>query len=228
MHDVTFLRVFTDARSANGNQLGVIVEGAAVAADDRQAIAAELGFSETVFVDDPIEGRIKIFTPARELPFAGHPAVGTAWLLRHLGFSTKCLFVSAGTLDTSQQDGVTYVTARPSWVSRPFNIMQMDAPADIDELRAPPVGLGHGLVWAWTDERAGRLRTRVFSANLSVDGSLVEDEATGSASMQLAVALNRPLRITQGRGSVLFANPLGGDRCQIGGSVCLDEAIALN
>ena len=40
-----------------------------------------LGFSETVYVDDPDTGQLRIFTPAAELPFAGHPLVGTAWLL---------------------------------------------------------------------------------------------------------------------------------------------------
>ena len=45
------------------------------------AVAAELGFSETVFVDDAERGEIRIFTPQEELRFAGHPVVGTAWLL---------------------------------------------------------------------------------------------------------------------------------------------------
>ena len=48
-------------------------------------VAAELGFSETVFVEDRESGRIRIFTPGLELPFAGHPTVGTAWLLAETG-----------------------------------------------------------------------------------------------------------------------------------------------
>ena len=50
-------------------------------AERRQAVAADLGLSETVFVDDAERGEVRIFTPAVELDFAGHPAVGTAWLL---------------------------------------------------------------------------------------------------------------------------------------------------
>jgi trans-2,3-dihydro-3-hydroxyanthranilate isomerase len=53
-----------------------------------QAFAAELGISETTFVLDPREGgdhRVRIFTPVRELPMAGHPVVGTAWVLRAAG-----------------------------------------------------------------------------------------------------------------------------------------------
>ena len=47
----------------------------------QKIVATDLGFSETVFVDDPETGELRIFTPTTELPFAGHPLVGTAWLL---------------------------------------------------------------------------------------------------------------------------------------------------
>ena len=52
-----------------------------------QAIAAELGFSETVFIDWRDGGipHVRIFTPATELPFAGHPLVGSAWVLASIG-----------------------------------------------------------------------------------------------------------------------------------------------
>ena len=59
-----------------------------VSGSDMQAIAADLGFSETVFVDwcDPTtDPSVRIFTPKDELPFAGHPLVGTAWTLSMLG-----------------------------------------------------------------------------------------------------------------------------------------------
>ena len=79
------LRVFLGADGGGGNPLGVILEGGAVPAARRQAVAADLGFSETVFVDDRETGALRIFTPAVELPLAGHPLVGTAWLLAHAG-----------------------------------------------------------------------------------------------------------------------------------------------
>jgi len=55
-----------------------------------QTIAAELGFSETVFIDWMDEGtpHVRIFTPAIEMPFAGHPLVGSAWVLASLGPGT--------------------------------------------------------------------------------------------------------------------------------------------
>ena len=73
--------VFTDRRLA-GNPLAVIFDGDELSDDAMQAIAKETNLSETVFVqpaDNPAyTARIRIFTPGRELPFAGHPTVGTA------------------------------------------------------------------------------------------------------------------------------------------------------
>jgi len=59
------LRVFVGPDGRGGNPLGVFLDGARIAPDRRLAIARDLGFSETVFVDDPAEGAIRIFTPGR-------------------------------------------------------------------------------------------------------------------------------------------------------------------
>jgi trans-2,3-dihydro-3-hydroxyanthranilate isomerase len=73
--------VFTDTKLA-GNPLAVIFDGEGLGDEAMQAIACETNLSETVFVqpaDNPAyTARIRIFTPGRELPFAGHPTVGTA------------------------------------------------------------------------------------------------------------------------------------------------------
>jgi PhzF family phenazine biosynthesis protein len=86
--DVTVLRVFTDAGGNFGNPLGVI-DAATVEPYQRQPIAAELGYSETVFIDLPASGSTtagaRIYTPLIELPFAGHPTVGASWWLRSIG-----------------------------------------------------------------------------------------------------------------------------------------------
>src|SRR5436309_11290746 len=79
--DLHVLRVFCGDDGRGGNPLGVFLDGGAIASDQRQAVAHDLGFSETVFVDDGRSGDIAIFTPQAELDFAGHPTVGTAWLL---------------------------------------------------------------------------------------------------------------------------------------------------
>lgn len=78
------LDVFTDQPLA-GNPLAVVLDAEGLDVDRMQAIAREFNLSETVFVlspRDPINtARVRIFTPGRELPFAGHPTVGTAVLL---------------------------------------------------------------------------------------------------------------------------------------------------
>ena len=75
--------VFTD-RPLAGNQLAVFTDGREADDASMQALARELNLSETVFVLPPSEGghaRIRIFTPATELPFAGHPVLGSAFVL---------------------------------------------------------------------------------------------------------------------------------------------------
>jgi trans-2,3-dihydro-3-hydroxyanthranilate isomerase len=76
--------VFTD-RAYAGNPLAVVHGGSELTGTQMQAIAAEFGLSETAFPLPPTapgaDYRLRIFTPARELPFAGHPSVGAAWVL---------------------------------------------------------------------------------------------------------------------------------------------------
>jgi len=75
--------VFTD-RPLTGNPLAVFTDARAIPDRALQALAREINYSETVFVYPPAAGghaRIRIFTPSRELPFAGHPVLGTAFVL---------------------------------------------------------------------------------------------------------------------------------------------------
>lgn len=82
------LDVFTD-RPFGGNQLAVLPEAAGIDDARMQAVAAEFGFSETTFVLPPTRSghdcRVRIFTPRHEMPFAGHPTIGTAIALANLG-----------------------------------------------------------------------------------------------------------------------------------------------
>ena len=109
------LRVFLGPDGGGGNPLGVILDGAAVPPDRRQAIAADLGFSETVFVDDAATGALRIFTPAVELPLAGHPLVGTSWLLAHAGTAVGVLRPPAGDVPTWVEGELTWIRAREEW-----------------------------------------------------------------------------------------------------------------
>ena len=81
------LDVFTNS-PLSGNQLAVVLESDGLDDKTMQSIARELNLSETVFVSPPEDSsnraRVRIFTPMRELPFAGHPTIGTAVLLANL------------------------------------------------------------------------------------------------------------------------------------------------
>ena len=84
--------VFTD-RVFGGNPLAVFFDGRGLDDALMQQIAREMNLSETVFLFPPSRpdcaAALRIFTPARELPFAGHPTVGTAWVLAAHGMAPK-------------------------------------------------------------------------------------------------------------------------------------------
>jgi len=74
-------------RAYTGNPLAVVVGANDLPDDTMQQLAAEMNYSETTFVRSAPERdggyRVRMFTPAREIPFAGHPVLGTAWVIRH-------------------------------------------------------------------------------------------------------------------------------------------------
>lgn len=213
------LRVFCAEDGEWGNQLGVFLDGAEVSEERRQAVAHELGFSETVFVDDRERGEIRIFTPGLELPFAGHPTVGAAWLLAREGTPVELLRPPAGEVAVRAEGELTYVVAQAEW-SPPWELIELGSAAAIEALDGPPGGREDEIyLWAWGDRTAGVVRSRCFSL---ADG-VGEDEATGSAAIMLAALVEQPLTIHQGRGSLLHARPLGEGRAEVGGRVVLDE-----
>jgi predicted PhzF superfamily epimerase YddE/YHI9 len=217
--DVTVLRVFTDAEGNFGNALGVIDANTAAPADF-QRIAAELGYSETIFIDPPAPGAdtadARIFTPATELPFAGHPSVGAAWWLRGRGAPIDALRVPAGEVRVSYPAGLTAVVARPEWAPQ-FVFHELGSVSELQAASAAdyPDDAAHYL---WTRADAGRLRSRMFAINLGV----TEDEATGSAAVRITEFLETDLTITQGGGSQIFTrwNPDGW--IQVAGRVVSD------
>ena len=198
--DVTVLRVFTDADGNHGNPLG-IVDANIVPPSQRQALAAELGYSETVFIDAPAPGsataHARIFTPAIELPFAGHPTVGASWWLRERGTPVRSLQVPAGILAVRYSDDMTAVVARAEWGPE-FAIHDLAAVEQV--LAADPSDYADDAfhyLWAWLDRDLGHIRSRMFANEIGVP----EDEATGSAAVRMTDYLSRDLTITQGEGS---------------------------
>jgi trans-2,3-dihydro-3-hydroxyanthranilate isomerase len=150
------LDVFTDRRFA-GNPLAVVLDAEALDAAVMQAIAREFNHPETVFVFAPADpahrARVRIFTPARELPFAGHPTVGTAVLLG----------ARDGGRDLVLEEGIgavrcTLESMRGGGGSARFTIPQLptevgptaDAAAIAAALSLVPEDIGEGLPARWS------------------------------------------------------------------------------
>jgi len=95
--------VFTE-RVFGGNPLAVVFEAATLDGGEMQAIAREMNCSETTFLLPPTRpdcaARVRIFTPAREVPFAGHPTIGTSWVL-----ATERL-MAAGATSFNLEEGI--------------------------------------------------------------------------------------------------------------------------
>jgi predicted PhzF superfamily epimerase YddE/YHI9 len=214
MPTLQLLRVFCSEDGSGGNPLGVFLEGAEVPAERRQAVAADLALSEIVFVDDAERGEIRIFTPTVELDFAGHPSVGTAWLLD----ATDVLRAPAGELAVRRDGETVHVAARPEW-GPPWEFAQLASPGEVEALDGPPQGHDLTMAWAWIDEGAGTIRARAFPVRIGI----AEDEATGAASMKLCAQLGRAIDIRQGRGSRILARPGDSGFVEIGGRSVLDE-----
>ena len=217
---VAVVRVFTDAAGAYGNPLG-IVSAQTVPPAQRQGLATRLGFSETIFYT--LRGsaaEARIFTPAVELPFAGHPTVGLAWWLREQGTAVESLVVPAGTVAVSSDDDVVRVRARPEWAPE-FVFHDLDSPDAVEALDPAAFHDGHYYAWAWADEASGAIRSRMFAPDLGV----VEDEATGAAAVRITARLGRDLTITQGRGSKISTRWDPSGWVELGGRAAADSSL---
>lgn len=214
MTELHVLRVFLGPGSSGGNGLGVFVEGAKIPKKRRQAVAADLGFAETVFVDDVSDeaARIAIFTPGTELPFAGHPTIGTAWLLERLGTPVQTLRPPAGDVKTWRAGELTWIRARPEWAPT-FRIVEYATAGEVDAVVPPRVGDRGFYAWAWLDPSSGEIRARSFPTEFGI----AEDEATGAAAVLMGAKFGRPLTIRQGVGSQLHVMPGPDGTVEVGG-----------
>ncbi len=107
--EIRIVDVFTEKALA-GNQLAVVLDGRGVSDELMQRIAREMNFSETTFIlppDDPQHAaRVRIFTPVYEMPFAGHPTIGTAWVMVEEGM------VAGGSLEFVLEEKIGPVPVR--------------------------------------------------------------------------------------------------------------------
>jgi len=214
------LDVFTD-RPYAGNPLAVVLDGDDLSTESMQAVAREFNLSETTFPtsSDRADYAVRIFTPGTELPFAGHPSIGTAWLLARLGR------IPAGEVRQDCAAGVLPVAVTGSGATLTGGAPTVSDPLDAEPLLhsvgleagslagiAPPRTAGTGLEWTYLAVEAdavGRaapdwigLARSVPSTGLAVfswtDGVAhlramttegFEDPATGSAALGFGVYL---------------------------------------
>lgn len=159
--------VFSE-QPGGGNPLAVFPDAAQLSASQMQAMAAHLGLSETAFVTS-VEGEVydvRIFTPSDELPFAGHPTLGTAWALKHLGL--------LGTGDVLQRSAAGPTVVAPAgnvlWFTREGSAspdLEATSTTITDEI-ASALGLAPDEVGleARTIGRSGHLRPALASAGI--------------------------------------------------------------
>jgi trans-2,3-dihydro-3-hydroxyanthranilate isomerase len=209
------LRVFTRG-DEGGNHLGVVNDVVEVTTDQMQAIATDLGYSETVFIDwiDPeADPTVRIFTPADELPFAGHPLVGAAWVLAMLGPSregpTGRIMTGVGPVAYSVEGEVVTVTcdldielvapddtanvAVSAGLPEPISTMRLGLPKEYLIAEYPDFGTVAALA-PDMDALTGRFGFLAYArdgdvvkARFFAPGTAVpEDPATGSAAVALA------------------------------------------
>jgi trans-2,3-dihydro-3-hydroxyanthranilate isomerase len=142
MLNFSFVDVFAEQKYA-GNQLAVFRRAGALSGDEMQAIAREVNFSESTFIltDEPRDGGydVRIFTPKHEVPFAGHPTLGTAHIIRSVLLGGK-----ADRVVLNLQVGQIPVTFSPDGYCWMKQIEPVFGPQHPHETLAPVLGLEPG------------------------------------------------------------------------------------
>jgi trans-2,3-dihydro-3-hydroxyanthranilate isomerase len=169
--------VFTRTRFG-GNQLAVFTDGAGLTDDEMQSIAREMNFAETTFVLQPNDAandaRVRIFTTVLELPFAGHPTVGTAWVLgRERDRSAVTLELGVGPIAVSVDVGED--THGGATMRQP--LPEFSAPAAA--LESPDF---HGVFCFALGGASEDTTARARMFHPGPGGSVQEDPATGGAA----------------------------------------------
>lgn len=207
------LRVFTRG-DIGGNLLGVINDTIGLSSDQMQAIAAELGFSESTFVDwrQGETPMVRIFTPKVEMEFAGHPLVGTAWVMNFLGPEAhdklECV---AGVVDVRIDGATVWIDAAlgqetelepavgiiaEAGLPKPTRTWMVRMPKEYFVVEYPNSAAITGLApdMGVLEAQFGTLcfardETRAHMRFFAPAGGVAEDPATGSAAVALARAM---------------------------------------
>lgn len=197
--------VFAD-RPGAGNPLAVVLDAEGLSDNDMQAIARWTRLPETTFVlpaiDDDASYRLRIFSPRREVPFAGHPSVGTAHAVLEAGLAAPCdgYLVQdgiAGKLPLRVQgEGVNRTIAVRTPRASLVEAASADDPRLVDALAGLPLGelppalMDGGRRW-WLVELADEAQLRAATPNWPAISALAE--ATGSMGVCVFARSNDPV-----------------------------------
>lgn len=252
MRICTVVRVFTVGDSG-GNALGVFIDSACLDGSDMQQIAADLGFSETTFTDWPSGGppSLRIFTPAAELPFAGHPLVGTAWVLNQIA-PVERLIIQIGEVSVRFDDDLVWVgppaidqpvrevpvaevealgvPATRAWrveVPSDYLVAEVRSEADLLAIAPDADAVSEAADGLYVFTGRALTRSRFFAPRFGI----YEDPGTGSAAVALCAIL-RSKGVASGTEQIVQGLPgafseirmtWDGLNVELGGTVVLDE-----
>ncbi len=178
------VRVFTRG-DTGGNSLGVVIRSEGLRTLDMQAIATEMGFSETVFLVPGDPPFVRIFTPGREMPFAGHPLVGMTWILRELDvMETDRLLCGIGFVHVGYNGPDAWIEAPPD---RPVRVA-----SGADQVAAT-LGLAAPISATWVDMPIPYLVLELGSPEAVADVNFTEDamRATGIGELYVYAWVDR-------------------------------------
>lgn len=182
-----------------GNQLAVFCNAQDLSAVQMQVIAREINFAESTFIlsDAPINGGydVRIFTPDTELPFAGHPTIGTSWLILNKiapGNNVK-LNLKVGQIPVVKHpDGALWLTAaQPTFKETPFSSAALASfsgilPAQITEFGHVSTGVPCLVIYVESVATLAQLNFNVEAAmQFFVDNALYKTNSPDGISSQL-------------------------------------------
>jgi trans-2,3-dihydro-3-hydroxyanthranilate isomerase len=200
------LDVFT-TKAYEGNPLAVITDGDEISAARMQDVAREMNLSETVFVQRPTNNRalarLRIFTTTQELPLAGHPVIGTWFLLAQLGVVPA----AEGQVHILQQTGAGILPVELSFHDgRPVRVTMTQKPAQFRATKIPRKALAAALGLSAGDISADLPIESVSTGIFNLMVPIASRKALGKISMNPA----ETAKLVRGVAQVVYCFALGG------------------
>jgi predicted PhzF superfamily epimerase YddE/YHI9 len=220
---VHVLRAFADENGNFGDGAGIIIDEKRQLDDARRLTLTQgLGWAESVFVNDLQSCNVSIFNPQNEIKFSGPAVAGTAWLLMKLRGESAVTIRSLGG-DTKAWQGGELTRLRADLdMMPPWHLKQLDTPESIMRFSSNEgAAMEHTMIWAWINEAKGVVRARTYAG----DWDILEPEANGSGAMVLAAKLKRSIEVVHGKGSIIYAKPVGRNMVELAGRIVEDRPV---